>query len=256
MCEPILICEDDDSGVPTEHLTPPPSGCTGLILLQLGTFSPPSVSHVRLLLSAYETVRARLNSDEIISGAYVSPVGCQYNKMSARSIKWEHRVNMCYLAFRSVQWAEVSSWEAKQGKFTRSHIVVSHILSNLSKTFPGCIFSVYIVCGQDLRVGMRDRSKWPLESVRCLQQKVKGFIVKRRTDGDAPSPEEEDNEDDVWIEGWVGNLSSTQIRETIQDGRSIHLMAPQAVENYISTHQLYRKEENKSKREALTDTRN
>lgn len=256
MCKPVLICEDDVSGVPTKHLTPPPSGYTGLILLQLGTFSPPSVSHVRLLLSAYETIRARLNGDEIISGAYLSPVGCQYNKMSARSIEWEHRVNMCYLAFRNVEWAQVSSWEAKQGKYTRSHIVVSHILSILSKTFPGCVFSVYIVCGQDLRLGMRDRSKWPLESVRCLEQKVRGFIVKRRSEGDDVSPEEEDDADDVWIEGWVGNLSSTEIRESIQRGHSIHMMTPEAVENYIYTHQLYRKEETKSMTEASTATRN
>lgn len=208
---------DDADGVPTGHLKDPPAGTIGTVLLVVGSFSPPTTAHVRLLVAARDTMR----ETSFVSGGYLSPVSDAYGKPGLVSTR--HRIAMCKIALQDVPWADVTSWEARHPAFTRTHVVVEHMLGALRRWREMSRFRVVVVCGADVRVEMTNPISWPPESAAALQR-VASFAVKRRShvpkEEDAPqtrlsSPRGSDGAVstlDVDIGPWVGNLSSTVVR--------------------------------------------
>lgn len=192
--------ETNEQQIPTSHITPPPPGNKGIILLSLGSFNPPTASHIRLLISAYDTLK---QSNHHVSGAYISPVGDSYaSSKPSGLISAQHRVNMCRLALDHVQWADVMCWEAFRTEYTRSHLVVKQLLKQFGDRD---MYEVMVVCGGDLKQAMSDSSRWPVESITELNNVTQGYLVKQRdlhmgTDSD------------INIEPWVGDLSSTVVR--------------------------------------------
>lgn len=216
------VVDADDHGVPTSHLMEPPKGQVGVILLAVGSFSPPTSAHVRLLIAARDTMRA----SAFVCGAYMSPVSDAYGKPHLAAAA--HRIAMCALALRDLPWARVTPWEARQSSYSRTHLVAQHLKDVISHRLPRSRFRVVLVCGADVRAAMQNPRQWHPQSVARLHRVV-SFAVKRRSNSpcqqecadeqrkDSPITQLAPKGDvfetlDVDIEPWVGNLSSTVVR--------------------------------------------
>lgn len=216
--------DDDGDGVPTVHLKEPPKGQVGVILLAVGSFSPPTCAHVRLLIAARDALR----ESAFVCGAYMSPVSDAYGKPYLAAAA--DRIAMCALALRDLPWARVASWEARQTSYSRTHVVAQHLKDIITHRFPRSRFRIVLVCGADVRTAMLHKpDQWPPHSVAQLNRVV-SFAVKRRSDLTAEQHRKDEEQRkqppvaqlapkndvfeilDVDIEPWVGNLSSTVVR--------------------------------------------
>lgn len=204
------------SQIPVSHLTLPSKEDTpAIVLLITGSFSPPTIAHIRLLCAARDTLKTQKH----VSGAYMSPVNDEYGKKDLVSA--EHRTAMCDLALADLPWAAVTTWESKQPSYMPTYKVVHQLISTLTDWKPQFTFRVVFVCGSDLRDAMTDTKRWPQFNAQSLERSVT-FAVKRRRaeklgecsagpDGDEQS--KNDNQSgDVLIGPWVGDVSSTEVR--------------------------------------------
>lgn len=121
-------------------------------------------------------------------------------------VAYTHRIRMCEEAIRPFEWARVDTWEACQPRFVRTHEVATRIVERVGEVL-GCEVCVFVVCGDDLVGCMQNREIWPKESVQKLCEVV-AFVVKKRVCGDLSHFKGHV----VWIDGWVGDLSSTLVR--------------------------------------------
>lgn len=198
--------------VPVSHLTlPPDEGTAAIVLLATGSFSPPTIGHVRLLCGARDTLISRMH----VSGAYVSPVNDAYGKRGL--VAASHRAEMCRLALAEMPWAAVTTWELTQPSHVPTYKVVRHLLASLAEWKPRIVFRVVFVCGSDLRDAMADARLWPPFNAQSLESLVT-FAVKRRGGGTPDRSygdvrtDENTPSGDVHIEPWAGDVSSTDVR--------------------------------------------
>lgn len=209
--------DPDQAQIPISHLTLPPDESEHtVILLSTGSFSPPTIGHIRLLCAARDTLMARGH----VSGAYMSPVNDAYGKKDLVSA--EHRVAMCRLALAGLSWAAVSTWESRQPSHVPTYQVVHQLISFLTAWKPQFTFRIVFVCGSDLRDAMTDTRRWPPFNTQSLENAVT-FAVKRRiasksnacsagADGGQQQPKGSNQSGDILIEPWVGDVSSTDVR--------------------------------------------
>lgn len=114
----------------------------------------------------------------------------------------------------------VDDWEMRQNRYVRTFEVVERI-----RTLG---VSVFLVCGSDIVQRMSDRSAWPKWSIDRLLAGVQ-LVVKKRGDGLIA-----DSFGQVlWIERWVGELSSTIVREHAANGWGLDGMVAEAVRKFI-----------------------
>jgi nicotinate-nucleotide adenylyltransferase len=184
-----------------------------------GTFDPPHVGH---LVTAVN-VRHALDLDRVLLVVANEP----WQKLGTRPISdARDRLAMVEAAVRDVPGLEASAIEIERG----GHSYTADTLAELAAIEPGA--SLFLILGADAAAGL---STWErVEEVRDLASLV---VVDRPG---APSP--------VVPEGWSWThvevprmeVSSTDLRDRVCDGRPLDYLLPPAVIDCVRTRRLYR----------------
>jgi nicotinamide mononucleotide adenylyltransferase len=109
------------------------AGKKPLVLVACGSFSPPTLLHLRLFSLGGD--HARVETDFEIVGGYLSPVSDAYKKMGLAPA--EHRIRMCELAVGSSKWVDVDPWEAVQPDYVLTAKVLDHFDHEINEVLGG-----------------------------------------------------------------------------------------------------------------------
>ncbi|KAK0524199.1 Nicotinamide/nicotinic acid mononucleotide adenylyltransferase 1 [Tilletia horrida] len=234
-----------------------------LVIVACGSFSPPTYLHLRIFEMAKDSV-IESGKYELLAG-YYSPVSDSYKK--AGLAKAEHRVRMCELAVEKTStWLMVDSWEAVQGEYQRTAVVLDHFDQMLNGTDPitgakgGVLLSngerkrikVMLLAGGDLIQSFGEPGVWAAADLHHILGKYGCFIIER-TGADVWNFLL--SHDLLWkyrsnlkiVKQTIYNdISSSKIRLFVKRGMSIKYLLPNSVINYIEHHKLYRLEEDSS----------
>ena len=197
----------------------------GTILHYGGTFDPPHNGHMALVRAAARLLRP----DRII----IEPAGTPPHK-AASATPAADRLAMCRCFAALGPGVTVSRWEIDQGG--RSYTV--HTLEMLRAAWPGA--QLYLAIGSDMLLTFRIWRHWQ----EILQRAV--LVVHSRRGGDEPSLREfarslaEEGGRVVFAPGRVLEVSSTQLRQALEAGRTPDGLLPPMVARYITDHGLYR----------------
>lgn len=195
------------------------------ILLFGGTFDPPHNGHMALLESACSAVRPDL--------AVVEPAGIPPHK-KASATPAQHRLAMAR-CFESV-WPRVLVDDTEIRRGGKSYTVDT--LGALQARWPGA--QLYLAIGSDMLLTFRIWRHWQ----EILQRAV--LVVHSRRGGDEPSLREfarslvAEGGRVVFAPGRVLEVSSTQLRQALEAGRTPDGLLPPMVARYITDHGLYR----------------
>lgn len=193
-----------------------------------GSFDPVHVGHLVLA----DQCREQLNLDEVrFVPAYVSPL-----KQHAAPISSEHRVAMLRLAIQGNCNFSVDTRELEREGVSYT---VDTLLS-MREEFPEA--ELFLLMGAD---SVQDLPKWKSPE-RILELAAIGAITR----GGVGEP------DWTIVEQFVGperllqvrqridtpslEISSSDLRQRIADGRSVRYLLPELVERYVNEHDLYR----------------
>lgn len=108
-------------------------GRTPLVLVACGSFSPPTLLHLRLFSLARDHARVETNFEVV--GGYMSPVSDAYKKVGLAPSK--HRIKMCQLAIASSTWTDVDPWEAIQPDYVLTAKVLDHFDYEINQVLGG-----------------------------------------------------------------------------------------------------------------------
>mmetsp|Transcript_10150 Transcript_10150/g.20505 ORF Transcript_10150/g.20505 Transcript_10150/m.20505 type:complete len:244 (-) Transcript_10150:54-785(-) len=224
---------------------------TPALLVLCGSLSPVTYQHLLLL----ETARYYVEHDlgQAVAGGYLSPVNDAYGKASL--IKGHHRVRMCELASRSSDWIMTDSWEVEQGEFIQTQRAIRHFHHDVLAPFYGADtagrISIYMVCGSDLVMSLRNEEIWTPSSVESLFQQCSMLVIPRSIPSDPISIDDWLHRDAPNLARWrnsihiihdavQSSISSTLVRERLRTGSRIRYLVPEPVEDYILQHGLYK----------------
>jgi len=231
-----------------------------LVIVACGSFSPPTYLHLRIFEMAKDSV-IESGKYELLAG-YYSPVSDSYKK--AGLAKAEHRVRMCELAVEKTStWLMVDSWEAVQGEYQRTAVVLDHFDQSLNGPDPitgargGVLLpngerkriKVMLLAGGDLIQSFGEPGVWAAADLHHILGKYGCFIIER-TGADVWNFLL--SHDLLWryrtnlkiVKQTIYNdISSSKIRLFVKRGMSIKYLLPNSVINYIEHHKLYRLEE-------------
>jgi nicotinate-nucleotide adenylyltransferase len=184
-----------------------------------GTFDPPHVGH---LVTAVN-VRHALSLDRVLLVVANQP----WQKLGSRAISDAgDRLAMVEAAVRGVEGLEASSLEIDRG----GHSFTADTLATLAAAEPGA--SLHLVLGADAAAGLHTWER--VDEVRRLATLV---VVERPGQAPARVPE-----------GWTFThvevprleVSSTDLRDRVVDGRPLEFLLPPAVISCIEERHLYR----------------
>jgi nicotinamide mononucleotide adenylyltransferase len=125
-----------------QRLTMP--GKVPLVLVACGSFSPPTLLHLRLFILASDHARIETNFEVV--GGYMSPVSDAYKKVGLAPAP--HRVNMCALAVGASKWVDVDPWEAVQPDY----VLTAKVLDHFDHEINGVLGGVEDVNGNRVKV--------------------------------------------------------------------------------------------------------
>lgn len=191
-----------------------------------GTFSPPHNGHLHAAHAFMEQMWLDL--------LYVIPTAIPPHKEMSTPIDARHRLEMCRLAFGSMEGVYVSDMEINRGG--RSYTVDT--LRELS----GEDRRLFLLCGTDMMLTL-DQWRAPEEIFKLCYP----VYIRRDNDRSLDAPIVKKISDYQEKYGKVVRrivvepleLSSHQVREAIALEKSLKDMVPQSVEAYIKEHRLY-----------------
>jgi len=176
-----------------------------------GSFDPPHLSHVAICSFALSMT----DLDAILV------VPCFQHALSKDLTAFEHRLEMCTLAFADLRRTTVSAVEQELGGTSFTLRTLEHI----ARTNPGA--DLALIVGAD---ALRDHASWyRFDRIRELAQ----IIAFRRRGVDVgdevrlPAPPE---------------MCATAIREMLRRGEPVDELVPRRVLSYITHHGIYRDE--------------
>jgi nicotinate-nucleotide adenylyltransferase len=185
-----------------------------------GSFDP--IHHGHLELS--QTALRALNLDKII---LVPSSGTGHYKEECNIASNHDRLAMLHLATDSIPQLEISTWELDKPKFTYT----IHTLRHFRDTSPdNAVF--YLLVGGDW--------KNKIHSWYQGEQLLSEFHIAFFSRPGEENKQEQTNHNVTYINMPLIDVSSSVIREKIKQGKSIHGMVPQSIENYIQDKELYR----------------
>ncbi len=187
-----------------------------------GSFDPIHQGH--LLIA--EWIRDELNFQKVIFvPTHIHPL-----KHNASATPAHHRLEMVKLAIANNQFFEVSDIEIRKES-------VSYTIDTLKafrQIYPPDQYQLYFLIGQD-NLNQLHLWKDPIKLVQMAQ-----FVAFGRP-GFEPSPEAQPFLPFIqFIEIPLLEISATRVRERLRTGKTVRYMVPDAVIEYIHTHQLYR----------------
>lgn len=191
-----------------------------------GTFNPPHNGH----LAAARNVQAMLELDKFL---FIPANDPPHKALPAGSATTKQRIEMVRLAVMELPFADMSTMEIERGG--RSYTVDTVRALHNRWQNP----ELYLVVGTDMLLSI---DKWHMPRVLLSMCTL---VAAARTAGDRAIIEEaaralrEDWDAKILIaEGAPFEISSTQIRESLKDGKLEDLVPPR-VADYIKEHKLY-----------------
>ena len=185
-----------------------------------GTFNPPHIAHSIIA----EEVREKLNLDKII----FIPSG---NPPLKNSIPAMHRFNMARAAFSGNKNFEVSDIEIIN---TDEKSYTVNTLLNLKEKYKDEGTELYFVIGSD---NLIDLPRWKDPGIILELSKV--VVIKRPGFNTENSPEEF-RKKVIYVETPLLDISSSEIRQKVKEGKSIKYFVHPEVEEYIYKNNLYK----------------
>lgn len=193
-----------------------------------GTFDPVHYGHLIIA----ETIREKFSLDKVL----FVPTGNPPHKVGSRVTEPRHRFNMVSAATKSNPWFEISDIEIGRKGF----VYTVDTMSRLKEEYGGDT-RFFFISGADV---VWDLLKWKdIERLFTLCE----FVIASRP-GFKKEKLHEKIEELKLLHGarisvtdtTAVDISSTLIREKVGGGRSIKYLVPEAVEEYIHEHGLYR----------------
>jgi nicotinate-nucleotide adenylyltransferase len=188
-----------------------------------GTFNPPHIAHSVLA----DDVREQMHLDKII----FIPTGMPALKDASLALSAEHRLNMAKLAFGEDENFEVCDIEAKNTS-ERSYTVDT--LIKLREIYKGDFIKFYLIIGVD---NLIDFPRWKNPEKLFLLSEV---VVINRPGCLVQDAKSEYSSRVKYLSVPMLEISSTMIRDYVQNGKSIKYLVHPAVEEYIHKHDLYK----------------
>ena len=188
-----------------------------------GSFDPPHVGH---LLVAQDAIEA-LSLDRLL----VVPAGQQPLKQG-RHIAPEHRLAMVQHCFSGIPRISVDPIEIERGGLS----FMVDTVETLRQRWPSA--TLHLLVGEDVLATL-PRWREP-ERLRSMVR----LVVLRRDSGDTPAddpsaPRDEPGAPVQFLATRRVDVSSTEIRARVRDGRSIRGFVTDAVADYIASAGLY-----------------
>lgn len=191
-----------------------------------GTFNPVHLAHLMLAETAYETMEL----DEVL----FIPSGCSYMKDESIIVSAKDRVNMLGLALAENPHFALSMMEIER----QGNSYTCETLRELSEKYPD--WELYFIMGAD---NLFDIENWknPGEIFRYAHILVAVRGAKKRPDMEVKMDElrmKYDAKISLLPIRHI-DISSTTIREKVNNGLSIRYIVPDKVREYIEKHKLY-----------------
>jgi nicotinate-nucleotide adenylyltransferase len=184
-----------------------------------GSFDPPHCGHLILAADA----RANLELDRVLFiPAAVNP----HKQAENGHASPEHRLAMLRAAAGSEPGFAVETVELERGGLSYT----ADTLEELAPKFPGA--ELFLIIGED---AARALDTWRRPD--RIREMVKLAVLRRRDPAESHLTLPEGT---VEASSRLMNVSSSEIRERVRTGKSIHGFVPEAVENYIRSNGLYR----------------
>ena len=203
-----------------------------------GTFDPIHSGH---LLMAKEAMN-RLNLDKVL---FVPNRQSPLKKKAPRATN-SHRLNMLELATDEIAGFEVSDFEIRKNRPSYTVDTVKHFKEKSIQNT-----QLYFILGADSFLSI---DKWKNHSLllsllsfcvfrRLLSEKNSGKILSlEELNRVTSSIMNEKKQTDTILFEPVSNISSSQVRQFTEQRKSISVLVPRSVEEYILRHRLYRNE--------------
>ncbi|KAK4875167.1 hypothetical protein RN001_011589 [Aquatica leii] len=239
---------------------------TKVILIACGSFSPPTIMHLRM----FEIARDHLHrlGNHIVIGGLISPVHDAYGKTDL--VSSTHRLAMIKLSLQNSEWVKLSDWECNQETWTRTRQTLQYhqnklnsILNSSNNDFNnvneddyswmpdsfrnGCNgpVQVKLLCGADLLESFAVPGLWADEDIETII-KHHGLVVVTREN---TNPLKFIYNSDVLtrlmanitiVTEWITqDISSTKIRRALRRSESVKYLLPDKVIDYIYKNSLY-----------------
>jgi len=173
-----------------------------------------------------------------VVGGFISPVSNEYPKKGL--IPAIHRLAMCEAAVTGSNWISVETWEARQPGYTPTLQVLEYFAQQLGEGI-----KPLLLCGGDLIESFNAPGVWLPEHVEEILSKY-GLVCLERSSADIKAvikvnPTLEKHAENIHIFKDVANeISSTAVRDYVSKGWSVKYLVPDAVEQYILQHNLYK----------------
>lgn len=222
----------------TEKLSFSADSKQNIVIIECGSFSPPTSFHLRL---AEEARDALIEKGYHVAGGFLSPCHQKYGKESL--VPMHHRVNLVGRSLEDSSWLQVDSWECAQPEWTRTALVLrDRFLSEIDRLRPGA--KVMMVCGGDLLESFKAFDKngkpvWSAEDQEAILGKC-GVVCMKREGTDLEkviksSPLLTKYKDNiiVFTPSVQNNVSSTLVRQLLQQGKSVKYLVSDGAAEYI-----------------------
>jgi len=197
---------------------------------------------------------ARENTNYVVVGAYLSPVGDAYKKTGLAPAK--HRVAMCELAVNEedpkTRFVMVDTWEARQSQYQPTAKVLDHLDYELNEKRGGLDngkgekvkIKIALLGGADLVETFTMPGVWSREDLDHIICDYGAVIIERAgTNIDEVMAQLEPKwQKHIYVihQQIRNDVSSTKIRYFLDQNYSIRYLVPRPVIFYIEENRLYR----------------
>lgn len=196
------------------------------VLVYGGSFNPVHNGHINLLIAAKELVQPDVT---LIIPTYM-PV---HKRVGADFLSGEHRVKMCKLAFEKYG-AIVSDIEVAQKKPCYMYDTLLKLKAEYNNA------DLYLACGTDMVVTLDEWYNY------LGIYELATICAVSRDDSERASMLKYINEQEpkgmkcLVSTADAVDISSSEIRQMIKEGKSISDYVPESIENFILSNNLYR----------------
>lgn len=193
-----------------------------------GSFDPIHNGHLAIAESAYQD----FNLDEI----WLIPAGHSPNKDEDKMTSAAVRAEMTALAAQDIPHFKLSTYEIDKEGISYTYLT----LSDFKEQYPDTTF--YFIMGAD---SLDYFDEWRHPEIICQKAII---LVAVRDDMDLDDIQkkiahikEQFHAEIYPLSCKKNDISSSEIRANLQDGKEIRDMVPQSVADYIAVHELYNK---------------
>lgn len=190
-----------------------------------GTFDPIHSGHVALVRALMQ----ELALDEVV----LMPTACPPHKLKNGMASAEHRLAMCRLAVEDIAGVRVSDWELRQGGVSFTVDTLTHLTAEEPET------EWYLFVGADMFLSIDTWFRFAdIAAMAVLCAVPRGGADVAALRGKAATLTAHGARC-VVADMTAVDVSSTELRARVQNGKETDGLLPPAVEAYIMEHRLY-----------------